>query len=63
MLNTNSNIIIDHKYPYLGCYHDLSSNVRDLNGPNYENSITNTIELCINFCLTNSYAYAGLQQQ
>ena len=46
----------------IGCYKDWVDSVRDLNGISYVDS-SNTIESCIGFCLSNSYMFAGVQNE
>ena len=43
---------------YIGCYRDRS-NDRDLTGANLPGSDSMTIKTCLEFCRTNSYAYAS----
>ena len=48
---------------FKGCFIEQDQSTRDLNGHYYMNSLTNTIEDCIQFCRTNSYTYAGVQNE
>ena len=45
---------------YIGCFTDYVNEIRDLNGPSTHTS-TNTIESCIGYCLSNGFAYAGVE--
>ncbi len=46
---------------FKGCYREQSGSTRDLNGSYYVDLGSNTIEVCMQFCRTNSYTYAGVQ--
>ena len=46
----------------LGCFADWIDDVRDLDGANYKDD-SNTLESCIGFCLSNSYMFAGVQNE
>jgi hypothetical protein len=46
----------------LGCFND-NSTTRDLNGLLYTIGAQLTNNLCINYCITNGFSFAGTQYQ
>ena len=46
----------------LGCFND-NSGTRDLNGLSFNFGAQLTNDLCIQYCITNGYSYAGTQYQ
>ena len=49
------------QFNYLGCY--IDGNPRDLAATALVNTTSMNIEVCLKFCLSNGYKYAGLQYE
>lgn len=47
---------------YLGCYNDIIE-PRKLNGKLQNFGINTTPKICIDFCYTEGFVYAGLQER